>query len=345
MREDEPKPLRLDPREDRRYDPTLDAAAQAAEERRDELEEAARQRDREARRRTLLIGAAVVLGVLLLSAVIAVLTTHRSRPSAVAVGSDAFSADGIAVPGAVSAQFSPDGSRLAVLRGGGAFGVSEAGRFRPLVAAETTISAFAWYDDGRLLVQEGPVSTGLLAALDLKGESKGVIKLAPDVQPGTGMAVSPDRRTVILTGTVEGPAPGAQPTVDLYAVKVPEGTTRRLTENADNESRPFFLDDHHVAFTNRRGDAEQVEILDLDDGSRVSVTTPAARASVIGVVGADVVWTTGDEVRVGHAGSPAERVASVPSGSTAVALSPERKRLVLREASPDGDTILRLVEL
>jgi hypothetical protein len=339
------KPLNLEPRTEPRYDPLLDAAAQVARDRDEELEEAARAIDRAARRRTLLLGAVVVAVVLLLSAVVAVVTTRRSSPSAVAVGSDAFSADGLAVPGAVSAQWSPDGNRLAVLRGGGAFGVSEAGRFRPLVPAEATISAFAWYDDGRLLLQEGPVSTGQLAAIDLQGESKGVVKLVPDVQPGTGMAVSRDRRTVILTGVVEGATPGSQPTVDLYAVAVPDGTTRRLTENADAESRPAFLDDRHVAFTNRRDGAEQVQILDLDDGTRVSVSTPTARAAVIGVAGGDVVWTTGDEVRLGRAGAPEQRVASVPSGATAVALSPERTRLVVRDASPDGDTILRLIRL
>jgi hypothetical protein len=338
-------PLGLEPR-DTSYDPLLDAAAQIAEERRAELEEAARELEQAARRRVLVIGAVVVVAVVCLSVVVALLTTRRSTPGAVGVGTDdAFSADGLAVPGAVSAQFSPDGARLAVLRGGGAFGVSEAGRFRPLVPAETAISSFAWYDSGRLLVQEGPVSTGQLAALDLKGESKGVVKLDPDVAPGAGMAVSPDRRTVVLAASVDPGTPGSQPVVDLYAATVPGGATRRLTDDAVHESHPVFLDDHRVAFTSRVDGNERVNVLDLDTGAQQSLTEPAPRATVLGVAGADVVWTTGDDVRLGHAGAPARTVASVPSGTVAVALSPDQKRLVLRETSPDGDTILKLVRL
>jgi len=339
-------PLGLVPSEDTTYDPTLDAAAQVAEERRAELEAASEAAARTARRRTLFIGAVVVAAVLLVSGAVAVFTTRRTEPGAVAIDtSEAFSPDGVAVPGAVSAQFSPDGTRLAVLRGGGAFGVSEGGRFRPLVPAETAVSAFSWYGDGRVLVQEGPVSTGQLVALDLNGESKGVIKLMPDVSPGTGLAVSPDRRTVILTGTIEGETPRARPVVDLYAVAVPGGVTRRLTDNPDAESHPVFLDDNRVAFTSRRNDAEQVQVLDLGDDTRTSLTSPADRASVIGVAQGDVVWTTGSEVRYGRPGSPVRTLASVPAGSVAVAIGPERTRLVVRDMSPEGDTILRLIRL
>lgn len=338
-------PLGLEPRIGSGYDPSLDAAAQVAEERRAEMEAVAAEVERRARRRTLLIGGAVAFAVVLLSAGIAFWTVRRPTSGAVTVGSGAFDAEGLAVPGATAAQFSPDGTRLAVLRGGGALGLAEGGRFRPLLPEQATISAFAWYGDTRLLVQEGPVSTGQLVAVDITGEERGVVKLDPDVAPGTGMAVSPDRRTVVLVGTNEEGSPGSRPVVDLYAVEVPGGRTRRLTDTADAESHPVFLDDLRVAFTDRRDGEETVVVLDLAAGTEVRLTAPSARSTVIGVAGGEVVWTTGQEVRAGRPGSPDRRVADVPRGTVAVALGPEQRRLVVRETAPEGDTVLRLVRL
>lgn len=335
---DEP-PLDLEPRDRPAYDPLLDAAAQIAAERRVELEEAAREIERAARRRTLSIAAVVVAAVLAASVVVALLTTRRSDPGAVTLGSDdAFSAEGLAVPGARTARFSPDGTRLAVLRGGGAFGLSEGGRFRAIVPAETVVSSFAWYDGGRLLLQEGPVATGQLVALDLQGNGKGVVKLDPDVPPGAGMAVSPDRHTVVVASVSDD-------RVDLHAVRVPEGTTRRLTDDPDAESQPVFLDDHRIAFTARVGGSERVIVLDLDTAARTALTEPGPRADVLGLAGDDVAWATDTEVRATRPGGATRTVASVPAGTVAVALSPDQRRLVLRETSPDGDTILKLVRL
>jgi hypothetical protein len=327
-----------------RYDSTLDAAAMVAEERRLDLEAAAAERARSARRRTAVIAAGVVLAILVVSLGIAVLTTRRSRPGgAVGVGSGAFSADGLAVPGALTAQFSPDGTRLAVLLGGGSFGLSEAGRLRPIVPAETTITAFSWYDPGRLLVQEGPVSTGQLVAIGVDASDRGVVKLDPDVAPGTGMAVSPDRRTAVVIGTVDSPDIGGASTVDLYAVAIPDGKTRRLTTSPDAESRPVFVDDDRVAYTSRSGGQERILVTDLRDGTTTSLTQAAAHAAVVGAVGGRVLWWDGADVIAGAPGSSTERIASVPSGTTPVTVSPDLRQVVVREVGPEGDTILRLV--
>ncbi|HEX7165726.1 MAG TPA: hypothetical protein VF230_01975 [Acidimicrobiales bacterium] len=334
-----------------------DAAAEAASRVRSRLEREADERDRAHRRRVLVGGAVTVVVALVVGMAIA-LTMVDSEPRAAAPGVsrpfDALGPAGVGITGASDAAFSPDGTKLLVKRGGGALGIAEGGRFRPIVPAETNVVAHAWYGTSRVLVQEGPVSTGRLAVIDVDGTDRGGLALAPDVAPGNGVAVSADGSMAVLVSYGSVDFPGQPTPVDLWVAELPSGAARRLTSTPSAvESDPHFVDRERAAVTVRDAGNTSVVTLDLRSGSTTRVASAGADARVLGVIRqgtdrAEVVWSDGSTIYAAPADGDGERrrLGSAPSGTQPLDIDPAAQRLVVRETSDDGaDSQLRVVSL
>jgi hypothetical protein len=349
----DPSPLRPTSRGGRRggrpeYSELTDLAAAAATHARDRLEREAAERDRKHRRRLVAGAAIATVAALIIGTVVAFATVDRETTTAapeVVRPFDALGASGVGVPGAVAASFSPNGTQLAVRRGGGSLGIAKGGQFQPIVPAETQIVAFAWFGTSRLLVQEGPVATGQLAIVGVDGTDHGAIRLDPDVSPGNGIGVSPDGALAVLSSFGDATFGGEPIPVDLWLVDLRSGATRRLSETpGDVEGDPLFLDAETVIAMRRAGPGDVAVIaIDVTTGSvkTLAVAGPASR--IIGTVGgggsSEVAWTDGSTGRT-------RVLARAPAGASIVAIDPAGQRLIVRDTSENGaDTQLRLVEI
>lgn len=162
----------------------------------------------------------------------------------------AFGEDGTLPPGPSRAVYSPDGTRLAVVRGGRVF-LARQGRLEPVTEDGGRVVDVAWFpNSSTLLVAEGPVATGLLAVVDIDGTVRGSIPLSRQVGFGSGhgMAVATGSRRAALT-VVDRP-PLADEQRRVVEVALDTGEVRDVSDpGGDDEFGPAFLDDGTIVFS------------------------------------------------------------------------------------------------
>lgn len=249
--------------------------------------------------------------------------------------------------------YSPDGGRLAVLSGEG-LALAEAGKVRPITPRGSHVADVAWFPAGTaVLVAEGPVPTGELAVIGVDGKSQGTVTLHPSfgVGNGSGMTVSPDNRTAVVTAA-ERPTLGDRTLRWLVKVDLSTGTATDLTPHDDtDEFGPAFLDPDTVVYTTQaRGrppavrsiDLRSGQILDIVSGATALGPLPDDRVAVL--EGSEIVGVRRDgggrAVRMGRVPSATEVVAVHPTGTLALVAG-----TVVDPANGQQATQLRAVRL
>jgi hypothetical protein len=201
-----------------------------------------------------------------------------------------------------------------------------------LTPVGSNVVGFAWMPGSRLLLAEGPIPTGQLNAIDLRGRAAGKVVLSPSfgVGSGYGMAVdSTAHHAVVARAQVD--QLGGAVHLDLVEVDLQTGAVRQLTTTPDaEESLPVYVDDQHVAYARAVGNRATVALLDLTTLSSRDLSPSGVSAAPRGAIlqGAYVAYadSTGDVFAVDPSGgrpillgAQMGTVAAVdPTGSRAV---------------------------
>ena len=249
--------------------------------------------------------------------------------------------------------YSPDGGRLAVLSGEG-LGLAEAGKVRPITPRGSHVADVAWFPAATaVLVAEGPVPTGQLAVVGVDGKSKGSVALHPSfgVGDGSGMTVSPDNRTAIVTAA-ERPTLGDRTLRWLVKVDLSSGGVTDLTpHDTTDEFGPAFLDPDTVVYTTEApGRPPAVRSIDLRSGQTTDIVSDAVALGALPddriavLEGSEIVAVRRD------GGGQAARMGRVPAGTEVVSVHPSGAlalvaATVVDPASGQQATQLRSVRL
>ncbi|HVV35562.1 MAG TPA: hypothetical protein VHC63_03090 [Acidimicrobiales bacterium] len=244
-------------------------------------------------------------------------------------------------------RLSPDGSRIAVVEDGAVtvVGLDDA---HIVTRAGNDVVDATWMPDGtRLLVVEGPIPTGQVDTIDLRGHVDGVATLDPSIGFGNGDGVAVnDRGTEAAVIAVSRDAIGGTTHTDLATVELQTGKVRVYRTTRD-EARPVFLDDDTVAVASQgpTGPAR------LDTVDLVSGGVQAGRPIVDGPYGRTF---GGDAVVARRAAQGAYRLLAVAAdGHEAtlhvtkphrhvVAVNREVTRCLVRVVDPGGSAHLAI---
>lgn len=253
------------------------------------------------------------------------------------VGRSPLGAGGVIGGGSFEAEFSPDGSRLAVI-GPDGLGLAVEGRVRPITARGSKVVDFAWFGAGTtLLVAEGPEPTGGLAVVDIDGKVRGTIPLNPSVGFGSGhgMTIEPGGKRAVVTAVAREPVGGLE-TRTLTLVDLTTGQTTPLFEG----ERPFFLDDGRLLYT-IEGERPSVAISELAAGASTEIVETTSRSAGV-VAGGYAAYTSPGSVSVINLEDPSGRsvLGKLPGGTSIVALHPSGRQAVVV-----GGGSMRAVEL
>jgi hypothetical protein len=166
-------------------------------------------------------------------------------------------------------RLSPDGGLIAVVESGvtTVVGVNDA---HIVTRAGRNVVDATWMPDSkRLLIVEGPVPTGEIDVVDLKGVTVGVAHLTPSVAFGNGQGVAVDSRggTAAVIAVTRDPIGGREHT-DLAVVDLPTGRVQVFPTPGRDEARPVFVDDGLVAVSSigESGPA-RLDIVDVTTGA------------------------------------------------------------------------------
>lgn len=157
--------------------------------------------------------------------------------------------ESLEVPGSGVIRWSPDATKLAVLVDGELV-VVRVRDAEVLGRSGRRVVDAAWMPDGtRVLLVEGPIPTGEIAAVSASGQVRGVTKLQPTIPfaSGRGLAVN-STGTQAAAITVRTDAIGGGKHFDVAVVDVQRGGTRVYRTDAREESNPVFVDDSTVAY-------------------------------------------------------------------------------------------------
>jgi hypothetical protein len=258
-----------------------------------------------------------------------------------------FNAKGQLEPGPFAVSYSPDGSQLAV-RSSDGVGLAHGGRVTLLTPPGSNVVGFTWMPGSRLLLAEGPIPTGQLNAIDLRGRAAGKVVLSPSfgVGSGYGMAVDSTARHAVVTRAQVDTLGGAVH-LDLVEVDLQTGAVRALTTTPDGqEYSPTYVDDQHVAYARAVGSRVSVALLDLSTLNWRDLTPSGESATPLGVVlqGAYVAYadTRGDVFAVDPAGGRPILLGS--HVGTAVAVDPTGTRAVVLTQAGAATPVDQLVE-
>jgi hypothetical protein len=197
---------------------------------------------------------------------------------------------GLSVTTAAKVRMSPDGARLAVVEGGQVVvvGVNDA---KIVMRAGTNVVDAAWMPDGkRVLAVEGPIPTGQVTTLDMKGEIDGVQKINPSISFGDGTGVAVDSRgTQAAVIAVTRDAIGGEVHTDLAVIQLQSGAVRVYPTPARDESSPVFIDDDFVAVASQGATGSaRLDFVDLGTGA-VDAGRPITAGPFVRTVGEEVV--------------------------------------------------------
>lgn len=311
------------------------------------------------RTRTVVTAGLSLVAVLLVAMLVA-LNWPDPDPQVPSLAGRAF-AGGEIRTSSVTAAYSPDGGRIAVLTDEGV-GLASNGQVRRFTRPGARIVAFTWMPDSRrLLVLEGPVATGFLAAVDLTGKVVGSVELDPAFPPGSGFGLAVDDATRRAASvTVERDALGGTGGRDLVTVDLQSGVTRVMGNAEALESNPQFVDDDHVVLTERRAGTAQVVLVELASGRRTRLTPAGQDATLVGTLagGDRIAYTTvGRSGRVrlwatGVVGGEPRLLDTFAPGQVVVAVEPSARRALVSvpatgalDGDPGGERVLRDVVL
>ncbi len=197
----------------------------------------------------------------------------------------------VAVSTSTKIRLSPDSTKVAFVESGVVTIVRSRDGARVMAAGENIVDV-AWMPDGkRVIVVEGPIPTGEIAAIDMNGKSAGLAKLKTSIGFGDGFGLAVDSRgtQAAAIAVSRDPIGGAIHT-DLAVVDLQTGAVN-VFESTTEESNPSFVDDENVAYL-----ADSVLFQrDLGDGRLTKVDQGFADGPfVAGPDGELALWT--DEV-------------------------------------------------
>lgn len=264
----------------------------------------------------LAVAVVVVAVVVLVATVIVVRRTSDRRPSTLPDAAAAFGGDATLARSVLSGAFSPSG-RLVLVETTAGIGIAtgeeervdEDRDVRFLTPPGSRAVDAAWFpSETAVLMVEGPVPTGQLAVIELSGTVRGSIPLQSpfSVGSGHGMAVAPSGRHAVLTAEERDPV-GGERHFHLMLVDLERGEVSTLTPpDGPDETRPVFLTEDEVAFTetSRPAGAARVMTLEVGTGTPRPISPDGTEARLVGAVGGaaafvagDAVWVAGDEPR------------------------------------------------
>lgn len=152
----------------------------------------------------------------------------------------------IGVSTATKVRLSPDSTRAALIDNGSVTVVRIKDGSRVMSAGNNVVDA-AWMPDGtRVLVVEGPIPTGQVAAVDMDGQAVGIAPLKPSIEfgDGFGLAVNSDGTHAAAIAVTRDAIGGAVHT-DVADIDLQTGATR-VTPTPGNERDPIWLADDTI---------------------------------------------------------------------------------------------------
>lgn len=302
---------------------------------------------RDTRPRTVALIGFVTVAVLA-TAYAVVVTRPDPKPRVPAVAASAFGPGGVIRTASTKAAYSPDGSHIAVLTADGV-GLAVGGQVKPLSRSGAQIVDFAWMPDSkRVLVMEGPASTGFAVVLDLEGEIVAAEELTPPfaVGSGFGIDVDPTSRRAVTVAVIRGPLGGGDRR-DLVVADLQTGATRTIADEVALESKPAFIAGDDVVLTERRDGTSGVVLVNLGTGGRTALSPAGEQAAVVNVIdrGAAVAYVTRDRGgrlslwRAPVDGGARTLLDRFDAGQAVVAVDPSGRRALVSGPDPSQATV------
>lgn len=297
---------------------------------------------RDTRPRTVALVAFVTVAVLAVAYGV-VVTRPDPLPRVPPVAAGSFGPGGVIRTASTKAAYSPDGASIAVLTADGV-GIATKGQVEVFTRPGAQIVDFAWMPDSRrLLVMEGPVGTGFVVVVDLKGEVVAAEELSPSfaVGSGFGIDVDPSARRAVTVAVTRDPL-GQRDRRDVVVTELQTGATRTLVDDEAIESRPAFLAGEEIVVTERRGRDSVVAVVNLNTGGRRLLSPPTERAAVVNVIGRGeaITYTTRGRGgglslwRVPTAGGTRTLLDRFEPGETVVAVDSSGRRALISGPDP-----------
>jgi hypothetical protein len=234
---------------------------------------------------------------------------------------------GLSITTSTKVRLSPDGARLAIVEAGSVnvIGVNDA---KIVTRAGRNVVDATWMPDSkRVLFTEGPIPTGQVTVIDLKGAINGVANLTPSIGFGDGEGIAVDSRgarAAVISVTRD--TIGGRAHRDLAVIELRTGAVRLYPTPNRDESSPLFVDDDllAVASTGASGPA-RLDLVDIATGE-VRAGRPIIAGPFVRTISSEVVVArraaqgatrllavdseTGDERQL-HVTKPHRRVVAV----------------------------------
>lgn len=170
----------------------------------------------------------------------------------------------IEVPASGVIRWSPDATKLALVVSGELVivGVAEG---RELARRGTNVADVAWMPDGgRVVLVEGPIATGQIAAVATTGRVAGTTTLRPSIPFGLGRGLGIDGTgTDAAAIATRREAIGGATRHDLALVNLQTGATKVFVTDDREESNPMFVDEEIVVYASATTNELRLQALDV----------------------------------------------------------------------------------
>ncbi len=256
---------------------------------------------------------------------------------------------GLSITTSTKVRLSPDGARLAIVEAGAVVvvGLHDA---KIVTRAGNNVVDAAWMPDSkRVLFTEGPIPTGQVTVIDLKGALNGVANLTPSIGFGNGEGVAVDShgtRAAVISVTRD--AIGGREHRDVAIIELQTGVVRVFPTPARDESTPLFVDDDLLAVASTGGSGPaRLDFVDVATGEvragppisagpfvrTIRSEAVVARSGAEGVTELLAVDSETGEQRDLHVIEPARNV---------VAVDIQLTRAIVRVADSGGESHLEI---
>ena len=246
----------------------------------------------------------------------------------------------LAVSTATKVRLSPDNTRVALVENGSVTVVRTKDGSRVMSAGNNVVDA-AWMPDGtRVIVVEGPIPTGEIAAVDMDGRAVGIAALKPSIEfgDGFGLAVNSDGTHVTAIAVTRDAIGGAVHT-DVADINLQTGVTRVFRTPAEERTSIWVTDDAIGSVANG-----VFSIRNLVDNGVTEVVNGVAGGPFVTTATGEVVLETADhELLIVDPASPDKpTLRALPAGHEAVDVDTQVTRALVRVTERDGTVHLSM---